>query len=197
VTKVNDAILDLIPGQLFCSVSLDEPDSNFVDPVTPEILNNIDFPGFLKHRLFLKVGQPVMVLRNLSIGSGLCNGTRLVVLNVSKRILKCVVITGPKKGEIIALHKMRLIHHGDLDQPIPFARKQFPVTSALCMTINKAQGQSLDKVGVFLPGPAFAHGQLYVALSRCTSLKNLKVALATQVSHNKTTNIVCRDLIKS
>lgn len=90
---------------------------------------------------------------------------------------------------------MKLIHHGDLDQPIPFSRRQFPVTSALCMTINKAQGQTLGKVGVFLSGPVFAHGQLYVALSRCTSLSNLRVVLATQLSSRVTTNIVCRDLI--
>ncbi len=32
------------------------------------------------------------------------------------------------------------------------------------MTINKAQGQSLEHVGVYLPAPVFAHGQLYVAL---------------------------------
>ena len=35
------------------------------------------------------------------------------------------------------------------------------------MTINKAQGQTLEFLGIFLPAPCFGHGQLYVALSRC------------------------------
>lgn len=97
VSNLNELILGLIPGELVCSVSIDEPDSNFVDPVTPEVLNNIDFPGFPQHRLFMKIGQPVMILRNLSIGSGLCNGTRLVILSVSSYILRFIVITGPKR----------------------------------------------------------------------------------------------------
>jgi hypothetical protein len=43
------------------------------------------------------------------------------------------------------------------------------------MTINKAQGQSLKHLGIFLPSPVFSHGQLYVALSRSGIPANTKI----------------------
>ena len=43
------------------------------------------------------------------------------------------------------------------------------------MTINKAQGQTFDKVGLCLRRPCFAHGQLYVALSRARCYDDTKM----------------------
>jgi len=34
-----------------------------------------------------------------------------------------------------------------------------------CMTVNKAQGLTFKKIGMYLPQPVFSYGQLYVALS--------------------------------
>ena len=51
----------------------------------------------------------------------------------------------------------------------------FPVRLGFCMSINKAQGQSVTVVGLNLQIPVFTHGQLYVALSRCTTKQGVKI----------------------
>ena len=54
----------------------------------------------------------------------------------------------------------------DCSLPFILQRIQFPVRLSYSMTINKAQGQTFTKLGLFLDKPVFSHGQLYVALSR-------------------------------
>jgi ATP-dependent DNA helicase PIF1 len=59
--------------------------------------------------------------------------------------------------------------------PFTLHRRQFPVRPAFAMTINKAQGQTLKMVGIFLPKPVFTHGQLYVAMSRIGCPEGVKL----------------------
>ncbi|XP_077251242.1 uncharacterized protein LOC143890438 [Tasmannia lanceolata] len=67
---------------------------------TPEYLHSLNFPGIPKHCLELKVGLPVMLLRNLNASIGLCNGTRLVVVSLERRTIRTRIITGANKGDI-------------------------------------------------------------------------------------------------
>ena len=71
--------------------------------------------------------------------------------------------------------------------PFQFKRKQFPIRLSFAMTVNKAQGQTIPNVGVYLPEPVFSHGQLYVALSRATARSNIKIlaVLAAEKDVNK------------
>jgi hypothetical protein len=64
--------------------------------------------------------------------------------------------------------------------PFKFTRLQYPVRPCFAMTINKAQGQSLERVGVYLPDPVFAHGQLYVADSRVDKPDDLRMLITHQ-----------------
>ena len=67
------------------------------------------------------------------------------------------------------------------------------------MTINKSQGQSLKIIGVFLKEQAFTHDQLYVALSRVTSRKELKIISCDNEGRPSAyaKNIVYKDIINA
>ena len=66
------------------------------------------------------------------------------------------------------------------------------------MTINKAQGQTIPNMGLYLPKPVFAHGQLYVALSRVQSKDKIKVLVKNGHIEEKegvyTRNVVYKEI---
>ena len=78
--------------------------------------------------------------------------------------------------------------------PFILSRKQFPIRLCFAMTINKAQGQSLDMVGIDLRVPVFTHGQLYVALSRAINVNQIAVLLSS-TGDGSTVNVVYPEVL--
>jgi hypothetical protein len=52
-----------------------------------EFLNTLKFPGIPDHELKLKVGLPVVLLRNINQFAGLCNGTRMTVTQLGQNFI--------------------------------------------------------------------------------------------------------------
>ena len=137
-----------------------------------------------------------MLIRNLNINEGLCNGTRLLVLDFSDYLLKCEILTGDKSGNICFISRMSIICENVY--LFTFTRRQFPVKLALAMTINKAQGQTFDKIGIDLRREVFNHGQFHIAISRVRSWKSLKIYMRKNIqNHNdvKTKNYVYSEVL--
>ncbi|XP_073121739.1 ATP-dependent DNA helicase RRM3-like [Henckelia pumila] len=118
-----------------------------------------------------------MLLRNVGPELGLCNGTRLICRNLYRNFIDAEIIAGPHKGTRYFLHRMPLKSELDSGLPFELTRKQFPIRLSFALTINKAQGQTIPNVGIFLRDHVFSHGQLYVALSRGVSQQSTKVLI--------------------
>ncbi|EOA29447.1 hypothetical protein CARUB_v100253440mg, partial [Capsella rubella] len=154
--------------------------------------------GLPHHALRLKIGAPVMLLRNIDPKGGLCNGTRLQITQMANRVVEAKVITGDRIGDIVLIPQV-VVTPSDTKLPFKMRRRQFPLSVAFAMTINKSQGQSLEHVGIYLPKPIFSHGQLYVALSRVTSKKGLKILIVNKEGKvdRQTKNVVFKEVFQN
>ncbi|KAG3193902.1 hypothetical protein PC128_g9825 [Phytophthora cactorum] len=204
VLAINDMILDKLPGdaQEYRSVDTLDGDDELErqersDLYPPEFLNTISLSGMPPHKLRLKIGTPVMLIRNINTKEGLCNGTRLRVVSLRRNCMQAGIMGGAFAGKKVLIPRIALISKNS-GFPFELRRKQFPVQVAFAMTINESQSQSIQILGLYLPGPVFSHGQFYVAVSRVTARQNITILAenpATTEDGVYTKNIVYREIV--
>ncbi|KAF5764692.1 putative DNA helicase [Helianthus annuus] len=202
VHGINDRLLALFPGEEVEYLSSDSlcPTEEINDPLhqdlyNPDVLNSVIVSGLPNHRLVLKLGVPVMLLRNIDQQNGLCNGTRLQITRLGKRVIEAEILSGGNVGSRTYIPRISMIP-SDKKIPFKFQRRQFPITVCFAMTINKSQGQSLSRVGLYLRDPVFSNGQLYVTLSRVKTRDGVKLLIFDKDGRptNKTANVVYKEI---
>ncbi|XP_026396034.1 uncharacterized protein LOC113290665 [Papaver somniferum] len=179
VNEINVEALNFLDGDSHTYLAADRltpEESGRIPPISNEFLQNLNLPGMPLFKLQLKVGCPIILMRNLAPSDGLCNGTRLLVTHCGKYLIQAKILTGKKSkiGEVVMFPRISF-QPNISELNINMLRRQFPIRLAYAMTINKSQGQSVKHVGIGLKTSVFCHGQLYVALSRCTAAKRITV----------------------
>jgi ATP-dependent DNA helicase PIF1 len=127
--------------------------------------------------LVLRVGARVMLLRN-DADKRWVNGTLGTVVDLGKTSV--FVRIGRATYEIEPADWERYVYEPDTDG-VPQRKavgvfRQVPLRPAWALTVHKAQGLTFDAVHIDFGRGAFAHGQTYVALSRCRTLGGLTLS---------------------
>jgi hypothetical protein len=218
VDSLNEAILQRFPGDIHTFHSADFiPNSEQTGKGDPmlnypvEYLNKINCFGMLLAKLELKVGCPVIMLKNLDAAHGVCNGSRRILTNCRNRVLEVKLLTEHHAGDKVFIPRI-YNQPSDNQNALKFTRKQFPVCLRFSMTVNKSQGQSVKHVGLDLRSPVFTHGRghlcshmgvvacvhtwaFYVAVSRVTSVGNIKAIEGEEEKERKTKNVVYKEVL--
>jgi ATP-dependent DNA helicase PIF1 len=185
VTARNRQRLERLPGEIFVHHARTSGDLALFDPPVDDVLH-------------YKVGAQIMMLTN-DPSDRWVNGTLGRVLAVSDRGV-VVEFTDGETAEVgpYTWDATRpVVRGGTLHREIVGTYTQLPFKLAWAITIHKAQGQTLERMIVDLSGGLFSFGQLYVALSRCTSLSGLVLKRPVLPKDLKTDRRVARFLRSS
>ena len=129
-----------------------------------------------------------MLLRNMNVNAGMCNGTRFILRGIKNHVLECETIHDDRTKKPMIFHLPRITTTPPENYPFPFKRRQYPIRPAFAMTINKSQGGTFDMVGINVSVHVFSHGQAYVALSRVKDFD--KITVLTSDGETTMKNIV-------
>jgi len=163
--RINAAYLDALPGRAYAYEA--GVTGDFSDSAQPT-----DSP------LLLKAGAKVILLRN-DPDRRWVNGTISRVSRLDDKRVWVEVDGKEHEVEPAAWENRRYAYDQSAQKIVETVAgtfKQFPLRLAWALTIHKSQGLTLDKVYIDLGRGTFAHGQTYVAISRCRSLSGLAFA---------------------
>jgi ATP-dependent DNA helicase PIF1 len=188
VDKWNDKISSLNPcaeSIMFSKTWFSEVDDlhgNMKFMLNETALNNINRNGVPPHQLRLKVDDICILMQNINVKDGITNNTRVRILRISNNVIVGRTLT--EKPKVIVIPRVRFRFRLPYAQSYELVRSQFPLRRAFALTYNKSQGQTLKKVLLDVRTPLFAHGFLYIGLSRVQHPKDVAFFVNNYLLHS-------------
>lgn len=139
---------------------------------------NFNFSGCIANKtLFLREGAKIMFIKN-NRQVGYINGTMGIVVSISdeKLLVEIKESDCERIVEVFPAEWHEYKYTNNTNPEIVGTLCQYPIILGWAISIHKSQGLTLPKVHIDLEGGIFEHGQLYVALSRVTSIEGLSIS---------------------
>lgn len=197
VDTVNQYIALRFPGIEHKLHSVDSIELHESHKYSVEYLHTLCPSGMPPHSLTLKIGMIIMLLRNFDTIRGHCNGSRYILKKIQPHVLLAQLVSGVHAGAELLIPRIRISPSENIF-PFNLTRKQFPIRPCFAMTVNKSQGQTLTRVGVYSVKDFFSHGQLYVAASRVGNPEQLRILMLNDVDKTKRKemiNVVYKEIL--
>jgi ATP-dependent exoDNAse (exonuclease V) alpha subunit len=205
VDQWNETIQSLNENELYELPSedefheVDDPNNHIRRMITPDVLHRFEENGAPPHNLKLKIGDIAILLRHYDKELGLSNNRRVQIMNITK-----YRITIKTLNEIRPIYASLPRFRFELQLPYKksykMKRTQFPLRLAYAQTVHRAQGQEYNKILIDVRQDFFAHGQLYVALSRAKIANNVNFFCTKDNltdNHPTTNGIVYKEITES
>lgn len=164
VDSINEKELAKLPGMEFTFKASVNGSFNPKDYPTQKVLS-------------LKKGAQIMMIKNdTDHKKRWVNGSLGIITEITANKIRVKLDSGSYDIEKASWEVFNYgvnVTTGTIEREVKGEFKQYPIKLAWAVTIHKSQGKTFDSVIVDLGFGAFAHGQTYVALSRCTSLEGL------------------------
>ena len=135
-----------------------------------------EFPN--DYSLMLKKGSQIMMVKNDVEKKRWVNGSIGFIEELTETSIRVNISGNIYDVQRHKWEKIQYVYSEAADRIEPHVIgtfEQFPLKLAWAITIHKSQGQTFDDVVIDVGSGAFAHGQVYVALSRCTKLEGIRL----------------------
>ena len=141
-------VLNQILGEAKVLLSADSVDYNQAAMYPTEFLNSITLASLPPHRLYLKKYASIILLRSLDPTQGMCNGSRLTIIEISSHVIDAEIATGTHRGNRVFIPRIVMIP-SETDFPFVLRRKQFLIALHFALPSTKDKDRVWNLLGDF------------------------------------------------